>query len=709
MAKTTVFSQVWGTGVVHPDYGIGTVPASQIYALRGRLSHSAMRRGGIMVGDVPLGDPAYLAPRLLGVKKTATPKFRVGLVSHYVDRSNPLILRMMKESGVADLNVHDPAEIFLANMAQCETVISSSLHGLVFAEALNIPNLWIRASDDIVGGEFKFRDWFSTARRPQTSFHLLTSHDTAETLAGQAECHESTIDGKALTAAFPLDRLNEMTLPVSRRIVPVLECRTRPTPVFLISLNRGDMLKRAICAIRGLTRPTEIIIHDDGSTYPETLTVLSELEGSGIKVFRYPAIHSAEEVNRIDETVSSYFADWGEPCRYVIAECNVNISAADPRALDVYDELLNTYPKVACVGPMLRIRDIPRAHPLFTNFMNHHIEQFWQHKPAIAKTSFGEVAIVPAAVDATFALHRAGEPFLKGKSGLRVYEPFEAKHTEWYEYGVDASTTAFATDSSGGVLNRDASLKFSEFYTVRTSEDGRVEIYEEQLGAPASAAPLPSPMASFSSASATERGARVAYVEALRLAGGSEIARWSQDFQHHPSWGERGEALARMVKPGETVFEFGAGRSRVPGALPAECAYTGSDLVPLSDGILPYDLNDPVLMPISGHDVALLSGVLEYVHDLCRIANFFANNFRGVVCSYAALRARSCQEIERRRYSGWFTDVTEDDFTALFGAAGFTLTRRGAWAARLCSVSTNPRRPETAQASVAIEPGISVW
>jgi hypothetical protein len=659
MAKTAASSHVWGTGVVHPDYGIGAVPSSQVHALRGRLSHSVMRRGGTPVGDVPLGDPAYLAPSLLGIKKNATKKFRVGLVPHYVDRSNPIILRMMREPGVADLNVHDPPEVFLARMAQCEVVVSSSLHGLVFAEALDIPNLWIKVSDDIVGGEFKFQDWFSTTRCPQTSFHPLAGNDTVETLAERAVRHESTIDVEALTAAFPSHRLEEMTFSASRRVVPVCECRARPTPVFLISFNRGEKLKRAIRGIDALTRPTEIIIHDEGSTCPSTLTLLSEIESSGIKVFRYPAIASAEESNRINETVRRYFADWSEPCRYVIADCCADISVADERALDVCDELLDTLTKVECVGPMLRTGYIPRTYPSLN------VEQLGQGRPKIIATSFGDIAIVPTTIDATFALHRAGESFRPKKSGLLVSEPFDAVLADLYENGINTGTT-FATTSSAQVLNREAELAFSNSCSVRKAE------------APA----LPSPFTSFSSASAGQRCARVNYVEELREAGASDIVRWSQGIHHDPSWAERGAILARMVKPGEAVFEFGAGRSRVRDVLPEQCRYTASDLVPLSDGILQYDLNGPVLAPISGHDVALLSGVLEYVHDLSRAAYFLADNFGSIVCSYAVLGDGSRHEIERRRYSGWFNDFTEDRFTKLFVAAGFTMTGRGTWRAQ---------------------------
>jgi len=490
MAGASSVSHVWGTGVMHPDLGVGNAPPANVHALRGSLSHSALRAGGIPVGDVPLGDPGYLAPRLLGIERSAKPSFRIGLALHYVDRSNPVCRRMMEEEGVADLNVCDPPDAFLERMAECDAVISSSLHGLIFAEALNIPSLWIKAGDEIAGDGFKFRDWFTTTRRPQRAPHLLAAGDTAATLVRRAELHESSIDAGALAAAFPHQHVEEMSEPAGRPIVPVEACRTRHTPVFLISFNRGRLLEQAIASIRRLSRPTEIVVHDNGSTDLETIATLKDLEESGVSVVRRPAIHSPDELDGIDETVSAYFADWAEPGRYVVSDCDVDMSSADPRALDVYDELLNIFRRVECAGPMLRIRDIPRTYPLFNRAMNRHIEQFWQHVPTVTETSFGEVAVLPSAIDTTFALHRAGEPFRRLKSAVRVYEPFEALHLDWYPTGAE-DHSMYARTSSPLVSHwnndeelekhRTASLDYQGFYAVRRKAGGGLEIYEERV------------------------------------------------------------------------------------------------------------------------------------------------------------------------------------------------------------------------------------
>jgi glycosyltransferase involved in cell wall biosynthesis len=491
MAAATPTSQVWGTGIMHPDLGIGTALAENVHAVRGRLTYSALRAAGIALGDVPLGDPAHLAPALLGFKRALSPRYRLGIAAHYVDRRHPILLRMLREPGVADLNVHDAPHVFLELMADCEAVLSTSLHGLIFAEALGIPSLWAKAGDEIAGGEFKFHDWFSTTSNPQPSPYLLSGTDSSEALVVKAEPRESTIDASALSNAFPSRWVDAVERSASMVRVPAEAGRHRPTPVFLISFNRGAMLKEAIAGLQRLSTPVEIVVHDNGSTHPETLAVLEELDRNGIQVFRSRLITSADELNNVNETIEAYFAEWGEPQRYVVSDCDVDLSIADPQALKVYNELLNRFRGTECVGPMLRIRDIPPSYPLFNRVMNRHIEQFWCRVPEFADTSFGQVAFIRAAIDTTFALHRAGEPFRRLKQGLRVYEPYEARHLEWYLLEEEDNTY---TDTSSPAIShwnnraeraryRGVPLEHERFHAVRRSASGALELYEEAISA----------------------------------------------------------------------------------------------------------------------------------------------------------------------------------------------------------------------------------
>lgn len=48
----------------------------------------------------------------------------------------------------------------LDQICSCEYIASSSLHGLIMSEAYDIPNLWIELSGKLMGGHFKFHDFF---------------------------------------------------------------------------------------------------------------------------------------------------------------------------------------------------------------------------------------------------------------------------------------------------------------------------------------------------------------------------------------------------------------------------------------------------------------------------------------------------------------------------------------------------------------------
>jgi len=187
------------------------------------------------------------------------------------------------------------------------------------------------------------------------------------------------------------------------------------------------------------------------------------------------------------------------------------------------------------------------------------------------------------------------------------------------------------------------------------------------------------PLPGYEQVSKAEREARIAHVEALQRSGRSEIERWSMAASYRAAWGGRATALARMVRPGEAVFEFGAGLSIVRDALPLGCSYTGSDLAPIADGVVRYDLNATELEPTVDYDVALFSGVLEYVHDPEKLLRHLKIYFRAIICSYALIVDGSPEERDRRRYLGWFTDFGRDGFLNLFRAAGYTATLQGDW------------------------------
>lgn len=271
--------------------------------------------------------------------------------------------------------------------------------------------------------------------------------------------------------------------------MPATAPRVKPVPVFIISLDRAPFLARAVHSIRRLSRPTEIIVQDNGSTDSATLELLAELEAAGIAVVRRPPVTAADHLNLIEDTIRAFFQARGERSRYVVTDCDIDLRIADPEALDVYDELLDRFRNVDCVGPMLRIRDIPQDYLLYNHVMNRQIEQFWSRLPSCVQTSRGLAAYLECTIDTTFALHRAGERFQRLKRALRVYEPYEALHLGWYRSDIASDVYAHASqpglshwnNASESDFNSGAALRFERYYAVRKTVWGSLELYEERL------------------------------------------------------------------------------------------------------------------------------------------------------------------------------------------------------------------------------------
>lgn len=108
-----------------------------------------------------LGDPGLLANSLIN-KDAITKKYSIGIIPHYMDKESPAIYQLansIKHSKIIDI-VGDPIDI-LTQIAECETVFSTAMHGLIAADSLGIPNKWGSVSDELIGGKYKFRDYYS--------------------------------------------------------------------------------------------------------------------------------------------------------------------------------------------------------------------------------------------------------------------------------------------------------------------------------------------------------------------------------------------------------------------------------------------------------------------------------------------------------------------------------------------------------------------
>lgn len=148
---------IWGTGLLKP------VPADfldrvELAALRGPVSESLLG-----VTAPALGDPGLLADRVVDAPARGD---RIGLVPHYAQLADPRWRALAEAHPVLDLiDVRGDAAAVTARIASCAHVVSSSLHGLVVADAFGVPNTWLDPAGIHAAAKLKFLDYAAGIER----------------------------------------------------------------------------------------------------------------------------------------------------------------------------------------------------------------------------------------------------------------------------------------------------------------------------------------------------------------------------------------------------------------------------------------------------------------------------------------------------------------------------------------------------------------
>ncbi|EMY35717.1 glycosyl transferase, partial [Arthrobacter crystallopoietes BAB-32] len=171
--------EIWGTGLIAP-MGEDTVRRLQqrkprrIHAVRGRKTHEELTRK--LGWDVPavFGDPALLLPRFYS-PSTEGGRGHIALVPHYAHKA---YFGEQESDDVKVVNVaRAPAEV-IDDIASASACISTSLHGVIIAQAYGIPWVWLHIADKpLMGDEFKFEDFFSILDTSKVSKTSVNSAD----------------------------------------------------------------------------------------------------------------------------------------------------------------------------------------------------------------------------------------------------------------------------------------------------------------------------------------------------------------------------------------------------------------------------------------------------------------------------------------------------------------------------------------------------
>jgi pyruvyltransferase len=98
------------------------------------------------------GDIALLLPRLISSEEKI---YKTAILSHYIDYK--LLRERYPDALVINMQTNNMIET-IKKITQCEKVISSSLHGIIIANAYGIPAAWA-SFNKLTGDNIKFSDY----------------------------------------------------------------------------------------------------------------------------------------------------------------------------------------------------------------------------------------------------------------------------------------------------------------------------------------------------------------------------------------------------------------------------------------------------------------------------------------------------------------------------------------------------------------------
>ena len=196
-------SIVWGSGILLPNKPFVGRP-KEVKAVRGPLTRQKLIEAGIDCPEI-YGDPALLLP--LYYTPVVKKKYKLGIIQQFKRINNPLLDNIRNDKDVLVLKIGQYKHWldFVDQVCMCETIISSSLHGLILSEAYKIPNVWTYVDGDDPEDFFKYHDFFMSLgkdREPLCVYEPITRVLIEEKMK---EWSPSQIDLTPLLKSCPLN------------------------------------------------------------------------------------------------------------------------------------------------------------------------------------------------------------------------------------------------------------------------------------------------------------------------------------------------------------------------------------------------------------------------------------------------------------------------------------------------------------------------
>ncbi|WP_238695536.1 polysaccharide pyruvyl transferase family protein [Ornithinimicrobium flavum] len=177
---------VWGSGLLQGRSV--PLPYAKYLAVRGVLT---METQGLE-RDIALGDPGLLVSKFLPKRR---PSVELGIIPHHAQKTANIWEELQQASPGSLLidPVGSPTKV-IGEISRCKRILTSSLHGLITADAYGIPASWVELpTQTLAGGAFKFRDYESVVL-PSRNRRLVA--ESATQVLGQIDEKASTVDAE---------------------------------------------------------------------------------------------------------------------------------------------------------------------------------------------------------------------------------------------------------------------------------------------------------------------------------------------------------------------------------------------------------------------------------------------------------------------------------------------------------------------------------
>ncbi len=170
---------VWTTGFMR-EYHRRRLFKADVLAVRGKLTLKKIKLQNNR--PVVLGDGGLLCDDF--AKPITKKQYKLGIIPHFKDSDNHIIHELAKQSSeIKIIDICDDFQTVIDETQQCDYIISSSLHGVILADSLNIPNDWVELSDKVHGKGFKFKDYYSVFNIQDKKPMKFSSKDNLDTIS----------------------------------------------------------------------------------------------------------------------------------------------------------------------------------------------------------------------------------------------------------------------------------------------------------------------------------------------------------------------------------------------------------------------------------------------------------------------------------------------------------------------------------------------